>query len=51
LTIDIKNGTINLAGNGNIIGGNDNLLNVGYLKIDTSGEVYYNNSTLTNYIN
>lgn len=51
LTIDIKNGIINLAGSSNTIGGNDNLLNVGKLKIDTSGEVYYNNKTLTNYIN
>jgi hypothetical protein len=49
LTIDIKNGTINLPGDNNIIGG-ENLLNVGKLKINMDGEVYYNNKTLTSYI-
>ena len=50
LTIDLVNGIIELSKNSSI-GGNNNLLNVGKLKIDSNGEVYYNNSTLTNYIN
>lgn len=44
LKIDLKNGTIN-------IGGSDNLFSMGKLKIDTDGEVYYNNQTLTAYVN
>jgi hypothetical protein len=44
LKIDIKNGIIN-------IGGSENQLLIGKLKIDNNGEVFYNNKSLSEYIN
>lgn len=44
LKIDVKNGIIN-------IGGSENQLLIGKLKIDNNGEVFYNNKSLSEYIN